>query len=228
VVNPSSPRRFATYRLFGKRCLDIVLSLIGLLVLGPVMAVVAVLVRLRLGSPVLFRQLRPGRDAKPFKIMKFRSMFPPRPGTEHLDTDSERTPKLGIWLRKLSLDEFPQLFNVLRGDMSLVGPRPLRMEYVARYSPRQRRRLEALPGVTGLAQVKGRNSLTWDEKFELDVHYVDHMSLWLDVRIIFLTVWRLVRPQGIAAEGHTSMPNFLGSGEAAPVPNPEAARSTEG
>jgi sugar transferase EpsL len=195
-----------------KRLLDIVLSLVGLIALGPIMAVVAGLVRLRLGSPVLFRQLRPGRNAKPFKILKFRSMFPPRPGTEHLDTDGERTPPLGLWLRKLSLDEFPQLFNVLRGDMSLVGPRPLRMEYVARYSARQRRRLEALPGVTGWAQVKGRNALTWEQKFELDVWYVDHMSLWLDIRILFMTVWRLLRPKGIAAEGHTSMPDFVGTG----------------
>ena len=175
------------------------------------MIVVALLVRMRLGSPVLFRQVRPGRDARPFAILKFRSMFPARPGTEHIDTDWERTPPLGAWIRKLSFDEFPQLFNVLKGEMSLVGPRPLRMEYVARYNATQRRRLEVLPGVTGWAQVKGRNSLTWDQKFELDVWYVDHMSLRLDLWIILLTVARLIRPSGIAAEGTTSMPNFWGT-----------------
>jgi sugar transferase EpsL len=188
-----------------------VLSLVGIIVLGPIMLGVALLVRMRLGSPVLFRQVRPGRDARPFAILKFRSMFPPRPGTENINTDGERTPPLGAWIRKLSFDEFPQLFNVLKGEMSLVGPRPLRMQYVARFNATQKRRLEVLPGVTGWAQVKGRNSLTWDQKFELDVWYVDHMSLWLDLWIILLTMGRLVRPSGIAAEGHTSMPDFLGT-----------------
>lgn len=195
-----------------KRPLDIVLSIIGLILLSPVMLIVAILIRIQLGSPVLFRQVRPGRDAKPFTILKFRSMFPARPGTEHIDTDSERTPKLGLWIRKLSIDEFPQLINVLRGDMSLVGPRPLRLEYVARYNAEQRRRLEVLPGVTGWAQVKGRNTLTWEQKFELDVWYVDHVGFWLDFRIILMTVWRLIRPSGIAMEGTSSMPNFLGTG----------------
>jgi sugar transferase EpsL len=190
------------------------------------MAVTAVLIRIRLGSPVLFRQVRPGRGAQPFTILKFRSMFPPRPGTEHLDTDSERTPPLGLWLRRLSIDEFPQLINVLRGDMSLVGPRPLRLEYVERFNAEQARRLDVLPGVTGWAQVKGRNALTWEQKFELDVWYVDHMSFWVDLRILLMTVARVVRQSGVTAEGHSSMPSFTGSGkgkepaERRPGPNP--------
>jgi sugar transferase EpsL len=179
------------------------------------MLVVALLIRLRLGSPVLFKQVRPGRHARPFAIVKFRSMFPPRPGTEHIDTDGERTPPLGIWLRKLSLDELPQLFNVLKGEMSLIGPRPLRVDYVARFNAEQKRRLDVLPGVTGWAQVKGRNALSWEQKFELDVWYVDHVSFWLDLKILFLTVGKVLRPTDTVAEGHTSMPCFMGSGEPA-------------
>jgi sugar transferase EpsL len=201
-----------TYRRFFKRPLDIFLSLTALILLGPIMLVVALLIRLRLGSPVLFRHVRPGRDARPFAVLKFRSMFPRRPGTEHIDTDGERTPPLGIWLRKLSLDELPQLFNVLKGEMSLIGPRPLELVYVERYSPEQRRRLDILPGVTGWAQVNGRNSLTWEQKFELDVWYVDHVSFWLDLKILFLTVGKVLRPSDVAAEGHTSMPEFMGTG----------------
>ena len=181
------------------------------------MLIVALLVRLRLGSPVFFRQVRPGRGAKPFTILKFRTMFPARPGTEHIDTDGERTPRLGIWLRNASLDELPQLFNVLRGDMSLVGPRPLRMEYVERYNAEQARRLDVLPGVTGWAQVKGRNALTWEQKFELDVWYVDHLSLWVDIKILLMTVARVVLRSGVRAEGHTSMPSFLGTGRDKPA-----------
>ena len=188
------------------------LSIIGLVILSPVMLIVAILIRIQLGSPVLFRQVRPGRNAAPFTILKFRSMFPARPGTESWDTDSERTPKLGLIIRKLSIDEFPQLINVLRGDMSLVGPRPLRLQYVARYNSEQRRRLDVLPGVTGWAQVKGRNSLSWEKKFELDVWYVDHVSFWLDFKIILMTVWRFIRPSGIAMEGTSSMPEFFGTG----------------
>lgn len=188
------------------------MSVLGLIVLSPVLAVTAVLVRMRLGPPVLFRQIRPGRGGKPFTLLKFKSMFAPAPGKEHLDTDHERTPPFGVWLRSVSLDEIPQLLNVLRGDMSLVGPRPLKMVYLERYSAEQARRLDVLPGVTGWAQVNGRNALSWERKFELDVWYVDHLGLWLDLRILAKTVARVVRPSGVSATGHATMPDFMGSG----------------
>jgi sugar transferase EpsL len=189
------------YLRFGKRALDLSLCLAGLAVLSPVMAMTAVLIRVLSGSPVLFRQIRPGRGGKPFSILKFRSM------------SAGRITPLGAWLRRLSLDELPQLLNVLRGDMSLVGPRPLLMDYLPRYNARQARRNEVLPGVTGWAQVNGRNALSWDKKFEFDVWYVEHASLLVDLRILAMTVVRVVRPKGIAAEGYDSMPDFMGSEE---------------
>lgn len=189
------------YRSCLKRLLDAAVSLVALIALLPVLALVAASIRLRLGSPVFFRQVRPGLAGKPFTILKFRTM-----------DEGERIPPLGARLRRASLDELPQLVNVLRGDMSLVGPRPLRMEYLPRYSPEQARRHEVPPGVTGWAQVNGRNALSWEKKFELDVWYVDHVSFGLDLRILALTAARLVRPSGISAAGHETMPDFMGSG----------------
>lgn len=199
------------YKLFGKRLLDIAASCITLGVLSPVLMALAVLVRVKLGSPVLFRQVRPGKHSAPFTMYKFRTMTNARPGRKA--TDAARLTSFGSFLRRASLDEFPELFNVLKGEMSLVGPRPLLMEYVSRYSAEQARRHNVMPGVTGWAQVNGRNAISWEKKFELDVWYVDHQSFLLDLRILALTVLRVVRPQGISAEGHATMPEFMGSHE---------------
>ena len=175
------------------------------------MAVVALAVRAALGSPVLFVQERPGLNGRPFNLYKFRSMVDaPARGSAPL-TDEARLTSFGAWLRKLSLDELPQLWNVLKGDMSLVGPRPLLMEYLPLYSHRQRRRHDVRPGITGWAQVKGRNALTWEQKFEYDVWYAEHVSFALDLKIMALTALRLVRPQGVAAKGSATMPRFTGS-----------------
>jgi lipopolysaccharide/colanic/teichoic acid biosynthesis glycosyltransferase len=165
------------------------------------------LIRLRLGSPVLFRQVRPGYGGRPFTILKFRTMIDTLPGQDAFSTDAERLTPFGALLRRLSLDEFPELLNVLRGEMSLVGPRPLLMEYLPRYNAEQARRHDVLPGVTGWAQINGRNALSWDKKFELDVWYVDHIGLWLDLRILALTVLKVLRPEGIVA-----MDKFMGPG----------------
>lgn len=195
----------------GKRLLDICLSAAALLATLPVILAVALLIRAVLGSPVLFTQKRPGLEGRPFMLYKFRSMTEARTRDGALLADEARLTRFGAWLRKLSLDELPQLWNVLKGDMSLTGPRPLLMEYVPLYNARQARRHEVRPGVTGWAQVKGRNALTWEEKFELDVWYVDHVSLTLDLKILALTALTLVRPHGIAQPGSATMPKFTGS-----------------
>jgi len=200
-------REPAMYR--GKRGLDVILGAAALTVFSPVMAITAVAVRVDLGSPVLFRQIRAGREGRRFTLLKFRTMRDAMPG-EGLEADGKRLSSLGQRLRSTSLDELPQLVNILRGDMSLVGPRPLPDMYVERYSPRQRRRLEVPPGLTGWAQVNGRNTLDWNERFELDVWYVDNASLALDLRILALTVKRVVTRQGISADGEATMPEFLG------------------
>lgn len=193
-----------------KRLLDILISVCGLLVLSPVIGVVALIVRMKLGSPVLFRQVRPGRDAQPFVLLKFRTMRD-AVGPDGMPlSDAERLTSFGNALRSTSLDELPELWNVLRGDMSLVGPRPLLMEYLPLYSPRQARRHEVRPGITGWAQVNGRNALSWEEKFEYDVWYVDNRSLMLDIRILLMTVIRVLRRAGIAASGEATMPRFQG------------------
>ena len=196
------------YRAFGKRLFDVLASLVLLAVLGPVLLLVAAVIRLKLGSPVLFRQTRPGLKGRPFTILKFRTMIDPLPGQDAFATDAIRTPPLGRFLRRSSLDEFPELLNVLKGEMSLVGPRPLKLEYLDRYTPEQARRHDAVPGITGWAQVNGRNSVTWEKKFELDVWYVDHLSLALDLRILWLTVFKVLKPEGIVAETA-----FMGSKE---------------
>nr|WP_280522538.1 sugar transferase [Alloalcanivorax xenomutans] len=198
-----------------KRTFDFLASAAGLLVLSPVLLVLAIMVRSKLGSPILFTQERPGLDGKPFKMMKFRTMTDERDENGDLLPDEARLTKFGAFLRSTSLDELPELINVLKGDMSLVGPRPLLMEYLPLYSERQYRRHEVRPGITGWAQINGRNALSWDEKFELDVWYVENRSLWLDIKILFLTVLKVVKRDGISHGGEATMPKFTGSGDKA-------------
>lgn len=182
-----------------------------LLLLAPVLAGLALAIRLSLGGPVLFKQVRPGLHGRPFTMYKFRTMFDARDSQGNLLPDGERLSKFGRFLRATSLDELPELVNVLRGEMSLVGPRPLLMEYLPLYSPEQARRHEVRPGITGWAQVNGRNAITWEEKFQYDVWYVDNWSLALDVKILWLTLAAVVRRDGISADGHATMPPFRGS-----------------
>jgi sugar transferase EpsL len=198
------------YRLYGKRALDLMLTIPALLVLALVWAVLALLVRVKLGAPVLFRQQRPGLHGKPFALYKFRTMTDACDAHGKLLPDAERLMGLGRFLRATSMDELPELFNVLRGEMSLVGPRPLLMQYLERYTPEQMRRNAVKPGITGWAQVNGRNALTWEQKFALDVWYVDHQSLWLDLKIILLTVWKIIQREGISQPGQVTMEEFRG------------------
>lgn len=191
-----------------KRLFDLFLVLATAPLWVPLFVVVAGLVRLKLGSPVLFRQKRPGKNELVFEMVKFRTMTNARDTTGQLLSDAERLTPFGRWLRATSLDELPELWNVLKGDMSLVGPRPLLIQYLPRYTPRQRRRHEVPPGLTGWAQINGRNALSWDEKFELDLWYLAHRSLGLDLRILFLTFWQVVTKRGISAPGEATMPEF--------------------
>lgn len=197
-----------------KRLIDFVVASIALVVSLPLQAVIAVLVRFKLGSPVLFRQERPGMDERIFELVKFRTMLEPD-AARGLVTDEQRMTSFGRLMRSTSMDELPTLWNVVKGDMSLVGPRPLLVRYLDRYTPEQRRRHEVRPGVTGLAQVSGRNSLSWDAKFAFDVDYVDRRSPSLDVKILALTVMSVVRRDGITAEGESTMTEFQGSGASA-------------
>lgn len=196
-----------------KRLFDVAAAGVGLLLLAPVIAVVAILIRSKLGSPVFFRQTRPGLHGKPFEMVKFRTMLDAQDENGNPLPDSERMTPFGRFLRSTSLDELPELWNVLKGDMSLVGPRPLLMEYLPLYSMEQYRRHEVRPGVTGWAQVNGRNAISWEDKFRLDVWYVDNQSLWLDVKILFLTVRKVLVRDGISGEGEVTMSKFTGSGE---------------
>ena len=193
-----------------KRVVDVVVSGTGLLISAPVMVAVAVAVRRDVGSPILFRQMRPGRDGRPFELVKFRTMRS-LGSSDGVETDAQRLTRFGRWLRSSSLDELPTLWNVLRGDMSLVGPRPLLMEYLDRYTPEQFRRHEVRPGVTGLAQIRGRNSLSWEEKFAADVEYVDNLGLRLDARIMLATLVTVLQRQGISAPGMATMHLFTGT-----------------
>lgn len=195
-----------------KRLLDILGAGLGLIMLSPVLAVVAFLIWRQMGAPVLFRQTRPGLYGKPFEMVKFRTMRDAVDAQGHPLPDSERLTRLGRFLRASSLDELPELWNVLKGEMSLVGPRPLLMEYLPLYSPEQARRHEVRPGVTGWAQVNGRNAISWDQKFALDVWYVDNQSLWLDLKIIGLTLRKVFKREGISAAGEATMPKFTGPG----------------
>lgn len=196
-----------------KRAIDVVVALGMLALLSPVMAVIALLVRVRLGRPVLFRQTRPGRDGVSFEIVKFRTMRDATDANGEPLSDAERMTPLGRRLRSWSLDELPEFVNVLRGDMSLVGPRPLLPEYLDHYTPRQARRHEVRPGVTGLAQLNGRNATTWEERLELDVQYVEQWSLALDFRLLARTVGAVLKREGINADGHATMPRFGESSE---------------
>ena len=199
------------YRRYGKRLFDITGSLVLLVCLAPPVLVAIAAVRLRLGSPVFWCQRRPGVGGQPFTLIKFRTMTGDRDASGRLLPDAERMTALGSLLRSSSLDELPELVNVLRGDMSLVGPRPLLMQYLERYTPAQARRHDALPGITGLAQVSGRNALSWEEKFALDVRYVDTCSFALDLRILALTVLRVVARRDISQPGHATAQEFMGS-----------------
>lgn len=197
-----------SYARHGKRVADVVIACASLVLLMPVMIVIGSLVRIKLGSPVLFTQLRPGKNGQPFRMYKFRTMTSERDATGRLLSDVERLTPFGRWLRSTSLDELPELWNVVRGDMSLVGPRPLLMEYLPLYSVEQARRHDVRPGLTGWAQVQGRNSTTWNERFQQDVWYVDNLSLRRDLYILWRTVIAVVTRHGIAAAGHATMPRF--------------------
>lgn len=204
--------------MIAKRLLDIFAAAVALILLSPVLLVVALQVRRKLGSPVLFRQSRSGLHGQPFRMIKFRSMSDARGPDGTLLPDEARLGRFGLWLRRTSLDELPELLNVLKGDMSLVGPRPLLPEYLPLYSPRQRRRLDVRPGITGLAQVRGRNALSWEDKFEWDVQYVETRSFWLDLRILIETVRIVFSGHGVATEGMATTEKFRGS------PAPDATK----
>jgi sugar transferase EpsL len=196
-----------------KRIFDLVLTVPGLILISPLLLVIAVLVRLFLGKPVLYSQVRPGYQNKLFTLLKFRTMTDARDNQGNLLPDEDRVTPLGRFLRNLSIDEFPELFNVLRGEMSLIGPRPLLVQYLQRYSPEQIRRHEVLPGITGWAQINGRNTITWQDKFLYDVWYVDHWSFWLDIKILAITFWKVIRREGISQEGHATASEFMGNPE---------------
>jgi len=202
------------WRLAVKMLFDRVTALVVLLLASPMLLLIALLVRIKLGSPVLFRQIRPGKEGRLFEIVKFRTMQVPEDESTALATDAQRMTKFGSWLRSASLDELPQFWNVLRGELSLVGPRPLLIQYLDRYSPRQARRHEVLPGITGWAQVCGRNDATWEQKLEWDVWYVENWSLALDARIIARTFWQVLKREGVSLPGHATTVEFMGSAPA--------------
>lgn len=194
-----------------KRALDLFASAIGLILLAPVMVIIALLIRMTMGAPILFFQERPGLKGMPFTIFKFRTLTDRRDEKGQLLPDAKRITRLGSLLRRTSLDELPELLNVLKGDMSLVGPRPLLIRYLPRYTPEQMRRHDVLPGITGWAQVNGRNAIDWEHKLALDTWYVDHASVLLDLKILILTVWEVVRRRGINQAGHATVEEFLGT-----------------
>lgn len=201
------------YKKCIKRALDIFFALLMLIVLSPVFCVVALLVRFKLGSPIIFKQERPGKDEKIFKMYKFRTMTEKKDAEGNLLPDDQRLTKFGKILRATSMDELPELWNVLKGDMSLVGPRPLLVQYLALYNETQKRRHQVRPGITGYAQVKGRNSISWEKKFELDIFYVDHVSFWMDCKILFMTVVTVFKREGISSQTAATMEVFTGSPE---------------
>ena len=194
-----------------KRIFDFTAALGGLILISPMLLAIALLVRWRIGSPVFFRQSRPGLNSQPFQLLKFRTMADTRDENGELLPDSERLTPLGRFLRSTSLDELPELLNVLKGDMSLVGPRPLLMQYLPRYNATQARRHEVRPGITGWAQINGRNAMTWCQKFDHDVWYVDHRTFMLDLKILLITLWQVIRRQDISADNHATMPEFKGN-----------------
>ncbi|MBM4333363.1 MAG: sugar transferase [Deltaproteobacteria bacterium] len=198
------------YRSYCKRMFDIILTTLAVIVFSPLLFLIAILVQSKLGTPLFFRQQRPGLNGKPFICYKFRTMTDVRNSDGKLLPDAERLTSIGRFLRSTSLDELPELFNVMKGDMSVVGPRPLLMRYLARYTPEQMRRHEVKPGITGWAQVNGRNALTREEKFKLDVWYLDNRSFWLDLKIIALTIWKILKREGITQPGHATAQEFMG------------------
>ncbi|MBN2568013.1 MAG: sugar transferase [Deltaproteobacteria bacterium] len=199
------------YFHWGKRFFDLCVSILLFLMFIPCLVVLMCLLRLNLGAPIFFRQQRPGQHGKPFTIYKFRTMTDERDEDGNLLPDGERLTRLGRFLRKTSTDELPELFNVIKGDMSIVGPRPLLMQYLVRYTPEQARRHELKPGITGWAQVNGRNAISWEDKFKLDVWYVDNASFLLDIKIIFLTIWKILKREGINQPGQATAEEFKGA-----------------
>lgn len=193
-----------------KRVMDLILSLIALVVLSPILLIISVIIIAVQGKPIFFKQLRPGYKGVPFFVNKFRTMRSADPGEDSVEKDAQRLTSLGKFLRSTSLDELPELWNILRGEMSIVGPRPLLMQYLPLYSAEQIRRHDVLPGLTGWAQVNGRNTLSWEEKFALDVWYVDHWSFWLDIRIIWMTFWKTIRREGISQAGEATAVEWKG------------------
>lgn len=209
-----SDNRFTGYSRLVKSMLDRLVAAIALLFFSPMLLIMAIAIYLRMGSPVFFSQPRPGKDGRIFTFYKFRTMTGDRNSEGNLLPDEQRLTAFGQFLRKTSLDELPQLWNVFKGDMSFVGPRPLLVQYLELYNPEQARRHEVKPGITGWVQVNGRNTLSWEEKFQLDVWYVEHWSLWLDLKILFLTIIKVVLREGISQEGYATMPEFTGKGVA--------------
>lgn len=199
------------YSGYMKSIFDLSIAVPAMIILSPLLVLIGILVRLKIGSSVIFRQVRPGLHGKPFTIYKFRTMTDKRDEDGNPLPDGERLTRLGRFLRKTSLDELPELLNVIKGDMSIVGPRPLLMQYLDRYTPEQARRHEVKPGITGWAQVNGRNAITWEDKFRLDVWYVDHMSFLLDIKIIFLTIWKILKREGINQPGQATAGEFKGA-----------------
>ena len=193
-----------------KRILDIISSLLAIIILSPLLAVTAVLVKTKLGSPVLFKQERPGKDEKIFTLMKFRTMTDERDENGELLPDEVRLTKFGKFLRSTSIDELPELFNILKGDMSVIGPRPLLVRYLPRYNEHQHRRHEVRPGLSGWAQVNGRNTVSWEDKFDMDVEYVDNYSMFMDIKILFMTVVNVLKHDGISSETSATMEEFMG------------------
>ena len=194
-----------------KNILDFIISLLGIILLAPFLVIIGLIILFAFGSPVFFIQSRPGFLGKPFKFFKFRTMTNKKDTNGNLLPDQNRLSPLGSFLRKTSIDELPSLWNVLKGDMSFVGPRPLLMEYLDYYSPEQARRHEVKPGITGWAQINGRNSISWEEKFELDVWYVKNQSFWLDIRILLLTIWKVMKREGVSHKKFSTMPQFRGN-----------------